>query len=98
MDFDIDTEADFYQRIDALEADKHSLTQQIKQLENSLDKEKKFHRKFVDDVIQSEEMRNLDFEKQRREFLENIKQLVAANRQLTNDKAFYKTSYDSLMK
>lgn len=95
---DMDTEANLYQRIDVLEAEKHSLTQQIKQLENGLDKEKKFHRKFVEDVIQSEEMRNLDFEKQRKELLEDKKRLLAENRQLTNDKSFYKTSYDSLMR
>lgn len=95
---DMDTEADLYQRIDVLEAENYSLTQQIKQLENGLDKETKFHRKFVEDVIQSEELRNLDFEKQRRELLEHNKRLVAENRQLTIDKTFYKTSYDSLMK
>lgn len=94
---DIDTEADFYQRIDVLEAEKHSLTQQIRQLENALEKEKKFHRKFVEDVIQTEEVRNLDFEKERRELLEDKKKLVAEIRQLAKDKSFYKTSYDSLM-
>lgn len=94
---DIDTETSFYQRIDVLEAEKHSLLHQIKQLENGLDKEKKFHRKFVEDVIQSEELRNLDFEKQRKELLEENKRLLAVNRQLTIDKTFYKTSYDSLI-
>lgn len=94
----MDTEDDFYHRIDVLEAEKDSLTQQTKQLENALDKEKKFHRKFVEEVIQSEEMRNVDFEKQRKELLENNKRLVSEKRQVSNDLAFYKTSYDSLMK
>lgn len=94
----MDEEADLYQRIDTLEAEKHSLAQQVKQLENALDKEKKFHRKFVEDVIQSEETRNLDFEKQRKELLEDNKRLASEKRQLANDKSFYKTSYDSLMK
>lgn len=95
---DLDTEIEIYQRIDVLEAEKHSLTQQIKQLENAFDKEKKFHRKFAEDVIHSEEVRNLDFEKERKELLEDNKRLVAENRQLTKDKCFYKTSYDSLMR
>ncbi|KAJ6645237.1 hypothetical protein Bhyg_00441, partial [Pseudolycoriella hygida] len=78
-------EADFYQRRDVLEAENYSLTQQIKQLENVLDKEKKFHRKFVEDVIQSEELRNLDFEKERKELLADKKRLAAENRQLKID-------------
>lgn len=94
----MDTEADLYQQIDLLEAERHSLADQIKQLERALDKEKKFHRKFAEDVIQSEESRNLDFEKQRKELLEQNKKLVAVNRELTKENSFYKTSYDSLMK
>lgn len=95
MDIDIDEE--IYQRVDGLEAEKHCLLQQIKQLESALDKEKKFHRKFVEDVLQSEEIRNQDFEKEKKELVKDKKRLTAENRQLTKDKLFYQSGFESLV-
>lgn len=59
MDIDGDEMESMHECFDGLEAEKHHLIQQVKQLENALDKERKFHRKFVDDVVQSEEVRIL---------------------------------------
>lgn len=49
-----------------IEAEKDNLVQNIVALEKSLEKQKEFHRKFADDVIVSESIRNEDFAKKKR--------------------------------
>lgn len=94
---DVDTES-IQDRIDYLEAEKHYLNQRIKELENAVEKQKKFHRKFVEDVVESEEIRIQDFDKERKELVEDRKRLVTENRQLAKDKLFYHHAYSQLIK
>lgn len=94
---EIDIDMDFDEKINYLEGENYNLSQQIKQLESALDKQKKYHRKFVEDVIQSEEIRNKDFDKERKELVDDRKRLITENRVLAKDKSFYQTAYDALM-
>lgn len=96
MDVDIDDEDELTQHVSCLEAENRCLHQQVKQLENALEKEKKFHRKFAEDVIQSEEIRQKDFAKERKDLIEDKKRLLAENRALAKDKLFYQNAFTDL--
>lgn len=80
------------------EVEKHLLKQQIKELENALDKSKKLHRKFADDVIESEDIRNRDYDRAKRELIAVNKRQIAEIRELTKDKCFYETTCAELLK
>lgn len=83
---------------DDWETEKHLLEVKIKELENALEKSKKFHRKFVDDVVESEEIRNQEFDRAKREFTENNKKQLAEIRELKKDKNFYEALSNNLIK
>lgn len=80
------------------ELEKHLLETKIKDLENALVKSKKFHQKFVDDVIESEETRNQEFDRVKRELTAINKQHIAEIRVLTKDKNFYEATCNALIK
>lgn len=81
-----------------LEAENNTLTEQLNMLEKKLEKEKKFHRKFVDEVSASESVRNEDFQKEKRAYIEQNKSLNRENRQLKKDVEFYKKAHAELTK
>lgn len=80
------------------ELEKNLLETKIKDLENTLVKSKKFHQKFVDDVIESEEIRNQEFDRVKRELTAINKQQIAEIRVLTKDKNFYEATCNALIK
>lgn len=80
------------------EVERHLLETKIKDLENALDKSKKNHQKFVDDVIESEDLRNQEFDRVKRELTAINKRQLAEIRQLTKDKKFYEATCNEMMK
>lgn len=72
------------------------LSQQVNDLEKALEKQKKFHRKFAEDVIATEKIRTQDFNEEKRSLSERNKLLTQENRQLNKDVTFYKSAYDEL--
>lgn len=82
---------------DNWEMEKHLLETKIKDLENALNKSKKFHQKFVDDVIESEELRIREFDRSKRELNTTNKQQLAEIRQLNKDKNFYEATCNELL-
>lgn len=80
------------------ETEKYLLETKIKDLQNALEKSKKFHKKFVDDAIESEEIRNRGFERMKIELKAINKQQIAQIRELTKDKSFYESTCNELMK
>lgn len=65
-------------------------------LEKAIEKEKKFHRQYVDEGKANEAIRIRDCNKERRDFVNEIKALKKINSQLTTDAAFYKKAYENL--
>lgn len=88
----------FSNSIKDLEAENNCLMERVNQLEKTLDKERKFHRKFSDDIAASEAVRHADFRKEKRDMVEQNKSLAKENRQLKKDKDFYKNEHDKLAK
>lgn len=85
-------------QVTIIEAENHRLIEQCSILEKALEKQKKFHRKFAEDVVATESIRIEDFKKTKRSLIEDNKSLTIANRQLTKDALFYKQAYDELAK
>lgn len=81
-----------------LEVENQRLVEQINALEKSLEKEKKFHRKYADDVAAIESIRIEDYKKEKRALIEENKSLVRENRQLVKDVSFYKKAHEELAK
>lgn len=79
-----------------LEADNQHLHNKIIMLEKALDKEKKFHRKFADDVTETEKVRNSQFKREKHEYVEENKSLRQNNKQLAKDVDFYKKAHEEL--
>ncbi len=80
------------------ETEKYLLESKIKDLQNAMDKSKKLHQKFVDDAIESEEIRNREFYRTKRELKAINKQQIAEIRELTKAKNFYELTCNELMK
>lgn len=78
-----------------LEAANVSLAEKVSGLEKKLEREKKVHRKFSEDVIDSERVRAADFKKEKQELVEEIKSLRQHNRQLITDVLFYQKGLKS---
>lgn len=78
------------------EAETQHLFGKISMLEKALEKEKKFHRKYVDEVVATEAIRIADFKKEKQSYREEIKTLKKTNRQLVKDVAFYKKAHEEL--
>lgn len=87
---------DLHQRIESLEMEKSFLSQEVKDLKNALNKQKVFHRKFADDVMEAEEMRIKDFNNEVKGLQEENKRLRADNRELAKEKSFYQAAYNSI--
>lgn len=81
-----------------LEADKQHLHDKTILLEKALEKEKKNHRKFADDVTEIEKIRNADFKKEKHEYVEENKSLRQKTKQLAKDVEFYKKAHEELAK
>lgn len=96
---DLETEnISLTERVGDVELENLKLFEQVTGLEKALDKQKKLHRNFVDDVVETERIRLGDFNKERQEFIKENKSLVGQNRQLTKDVLFYKNAYEELAK
>lgn len=104
MDSDMNT---FFQNIQAennkltelvtdLEGEVFRITQQCGQLEAALAKQKKFHRKYAEDVVTTEDNRIADFKEEKRSLVEQIQSLTKVKRQLDKDLDFYKKAYEEL--
>lgn len=91
MNLDESNEADNW------EVERHLLKQQIKELQSALNKTKKFHQKFVDEVIQTEEIRIQEFDREKKELVAVNKRQNAEIRELTKDKLFYETTCTALI-
>lgn len=61
-------------------------------------KSKKFHQKFVDYVIQIEEIRNQEFDREKKELIAVNKRQNAQIRELSKDKCFYESTCNDLLK
>ncbi len=84
------------ERVADLEAEKNKFAQQVTLLEKCLLKEKAFHRKFAETVIESERLGIEDFKKQKRSLTDENKSLLQKNRQLTIDVSFYQKAHNEL--
>lgn len=85
-------------RITEIEAEKERLSQENSTLEKALEKQKRLHRKFSDDVVESERIRNDDFRSEKRSLIDGNQVLVKENRQLSKDVLFYKKAYEEVSK
>lgn len=83
--------ASFFQGIEAentsltelvsnLQTEVSRLNAQVSDLEKALDKQKKFHRKYAEDVETAENNRIADFKLEKRSFVEEKKTLINENR------------------
>lgn len=96
--FDLENENyQLIERIAEIEAENHRLCEEKSALLKELEKQKTFHRKFSDDVIESERVRNEDFKSEKRSLIEENKALIKENRQLVKDVSFYKKAYEELL-
>lgn len=80
------------------EDETHILLEKIRMLENAIEKEKKFHRKYADEVTATETIRIADFKKEKQTYKEEIKTLTKTNRQLVKDVEFYKKLHEELVR
>lgn len=78
------------------ETENSYLTDRINALEKTLDKERKFHRKFSDETAASEVLRNRGFQNEKRTIIEEKKSLVKENRELKKERDFYKNEHEKL--
>lgn len=78
------------------DAEIQHLLDKISMLEKSREKEKKFHRKYAEEVSATEAIRIADFKKEKQSYQEEIKTLKKTNRQLGKDVAFYKKAHEEL--
>ncbi len=87
-----------HEQVNSLDSEVFSLKQQVSELEKALEKQKKFHRKFVEEVDATERLRTQDFKEEKSGLNNRIKSLVNEKRQLSIDCTFYKKSYNELIK
>lgn len=80
------------------ETETQHLLEKISMLEKSLQKEKKFHRKYADEVATTEAIRIADFKKEKKSHQEEIKTLKKTNHQLVKDVEFYIKAHEELAK
>ncbi len=72
------------------------LLEKIRMLENALEKEKKFHRKYADEVTDTETLRIADFKKEKQTYNKEINLLRKTNLRLVKDVAFYQKVFEEL--
>lgn len=87
-----------HEQVNSLDSEVFCLKQQVSELEKALEKQKKFHRKFAEEVDATERLRTQDFKEERSVLNNRIKLLVNEKRQLSIDCTFYKKSYEELIK
>lgn len=81
-----------------LQTENEFLVEKVNMLEKKLDQEKRFHRKFADEVCVTESTRLEDFRKEKRLIVEANKSLTTENRRLKKDAEFYKKAHEELTK
>ncbi len=94
-----DLEIENYELIDRvteIQNENQRLHQENATLQKALEKQKKFHRKFSDDVVESEQIRYQDFKSEKRSLIAENQVLVKENRQLSIDFKFYKKAYEEV--
>ncbi len=79
-----------------LEAENERVNHDNTAIAKALEKQKSLHRKFSEDVCESERKRNEYFASQKRSLSDENKALVKANRQLDKDVSFYKNAFEEL--
>lgn len=79
-----------------MEAENQNLHERIILLEKALEKEKKFHRRYADEVTATEMIRIQDFKKEKKALVDEMKALTGANRQLKKDVTFYRGAHEEL--
>lgn len=78
------------------EAENRYLLEKISLLEKALEKEKKFHRKYAEEVVDTEAIRIADFKKETQSYIVENKTLKKINSQLVKDVRFYKMAHEEL--
>lgn len=86
------------EQVTNFEAEIFLLTEENSKLEKALDKQKKLHRKYAEDLVVSENIRVQDFKEEKRALVEQNKLLLKETRQLTKDVSFYKKGFEELVK
>lgn len=81
-----------------LESEIFRISQENTDLKKALEKQKKFHRKYAEDVVATEKIRIQDFNEEKSSLNEQNKNLCKENRQLKIDLSFYKQAYEELAK
>lgn len=84
--------------VTTIETENFRLNQQVVDLEKALEKQKKFHRKYAEDVVVTENLRIQDFKEEKRTLIDENKSLIKANRQLTKELTFYKKTFEEMTK
>lgn len=83
--------------VEELRLENQILVEKVTQLEKALTKAKDNHRKFVSDVVESEEMRNREFDNEKKNLKEENKRLIEQYRQVSKDLTFYRTGFEELI-
>lgn len=86
------------ERLTIFEAENQRLSVENEALIKNLEKQKVLYRKFSDDVIETERIRNESFKSEKRSLLNEKKSLLDENRQLKKDVFFYKSAYEESSK
>lgn len=84
--------------LEEVKAENRHLKEEKILLEKANEKRKIFHRKYVDDVETTEAIRIQDFNKEKKELMDEIKKLTKDNRQHIKDVDFYKKAHEELAK
>lgn len=77
-------------------AENRYLLEKISLLEKALEREKKFHRKYAEEVADTEAIRIANFKKEKQSYIVENKTLKKINSQLVKDVGFYKMAHEEL--
>lgn len=78
------------------EEENNHLLEKVSLIEKELEKQKKFHRKYADEVSSTEAIRIADFKKEKHDMAEENKAQTKYISQLVKDLTFYKKIYEEL--
>lgn len=95
MDVDISDE-DPAAKVEELEQELENKRQELELAKKHLEKQKKFHREFVENVEAHELFCTREFEVQKKQLKEEVKELTRVNKQLTKDNAYLEVLSNSL--
>lgn len=84
-------------QVEELRLENQQLVEKVTQLEKALTKAKETHRKFNNDVVESEILRIREFENEKKNLKEENKRMIEQCRQVSKDLEFYKTGFEELL-